>query len=153
METQYRISGGGEFLIRAFAWSVYCANFLIEIITDWMGVGLFISPFFMGFSFLALALMFKSKGVKLIDQRTGGQFITSAVISLIPIVNILYFKRGKMGIPLPGIVALTSKIIATSQEEDEKKTNNSEEKGYQRPNHRPNNRDSNRYASIEEQES
>ncbi|MES3005657.1 MAG: hypothetical protein V4664_01775 [Patescibacteria group bacterium] len=155
MEAQYRIDGGSEFLMKGFAWTVYGLNFALEITTDFIGIGLFLSPLFMLCMYTALGFWISSKKVSLFSKKTGGQFIISGIISLIPVVNLLYFKFGTSGLPLPGIVGVTSKIVRGSQEEDKERAAEAlttESKGkYKRPSNRPNG-ESRRYEEEETEE-
>lgn len=155
METSYRISGGSEFLMKAFAAAVYGINFLIEVTTGWFGVGLFISPVFMIFSYTTLAVWLMFKGVSILDKEIGLKFLTGALISAIPVINLLYFSRSKNGIPKPGILANISKIIEISKEQDKKRSfeqmgRGQEQARHERPSYRPN-KTSNRYEDEVEE--
>lgn len=152
MENSYKISAGTSLLMRLFSYAVYTVNLFIELIAGWFAVGLFLSPLFMGFAYATLGLWFTLKGVSLFQKKTGGQFVISGAISLIPIVNLIYFRLNKSGIPEPGIVALTSRVIAASREEDDAafaaSANSQEEGQYQRESFRQR-ANTNRYEEEE----
>lgn len=141
--------------MKALAYGVYAFNLLLELVTDWWGAGLFLSPLFMGISYAVFVMWFTYKGVSLLGPRILGRSIVSLILSLIPVINILYFRLSKNNIPQPGIVNMVAHVISVSQEEDDGKTQNSinasmnEAQNYQRPSNRPNGR-SNRYIEEEE---
>ena len=39
MEVDYRISEGKGVILKGYAWAIYGLNALIELITDWFGIG------------------------------------------------------------------------------------------------------------------
>ncbi len=127
METEitYRISAGKEAEMKAVAYAVYGANFLIELILDWVGIGEIVSPVFMAIMYAAFALWFNRLGVKILGGKVTGKFLFSMIISVIPIVNLFYFSLGKSGLPMPGIVKTVEKIIALTREEDEENAKSS----------------------------
>lgn len=142
--------------MKALAYGVYAFNLLLQLVTTWWGAGLFLSPLFMAISYATFTLWFVYKGVSLLNPRILGKSLLSFAISLIPVINLLYFRLSKNRIPQPGIVNMVAHVITFTQEEDDGKTQNSinasqnEAQNYQRPSNRPNGR-SNRYIEEEEE--
>lgn len=121
MDVDYRISGLKEMMMKAAAFIVYGTNLLLQLFTDWLGVGLFLSPLFMTLAYGVFALWFAISGVAIIDSQKIRTLLISWAISAIPVVNLFYFSIGKSGIPRPGIVNTISSVIDQSKQEDEVK--------------------------------
>ena len=122
METEvtYRISKSTEGLMRALALIIYGANFLINLVGDWFGVGEVVSLIFMIVAYVIYVFWFKSHKVSVFESKVMWQFILSAIISAIPILNVLFFRMSKSGIPLPGIASMVEKVTEQSRAEDRK---------------------------------
>jgi hypothetical protein len=137
MEPNYRIGGGTEFLMKSIAYAVYGTNFVIQLFANWVGIGFIVSPIFMGFSYAFFAFWFMIKGSSIFDPKVFIQFAVSALISLIPFVNMLYFRLNKNGLPEPGIVAMVSRVIGVTRDEDiAEMKKNPEEGEYERRSYR-----------------